>query len=184
MNSQTTSHNGGCTCRFVRYSMTTQPLFVHCCHCRWCQRETGASFALNALIEADRVQCFGESSRSSIRHQTAARARKSPVAPDAISQYGATTRDSMIRSISYASELLTSLTTFRPIFKSLQRQSSRGWCFRPTHMLCTNTIRHPSCGPRRVWSAAPPYAQQDCSSSCRSESLVQMHPMPDLISTS
>src|ERR1051325_7835858 len=27
----------------------------HCCHCRWCQRETGASFALNAVIEADRV---------------------------------------------------------------------------------------------------------------------------------
>jgi hypothetical protein len=42
--------------RFVRYRMTTKPLFVHCCHCRWCQRETGASFALNALIEADRVQ--------------------------------------------------------------------------------------------------------------------------------
>jgi hypothetical protein len=36
--------------------MTSGPLFVHCCHCRWCQRETGASFALNALIEADRVQ--------------------------------------------------------------------------------------------------------------------------------
>jgi hypothetical protein len=36
--------------------MTSQPLFVHCCHCRWCQRETGASFALNAMIEADRVQ--------------------------------------------------------------------------------------------------------------------------------
>jgi hypothetical protein len=35
--------------------MTDRPLFVHCCHCRWCQRETGASFALNALIEADRV---------------------------------------------------------------------------------------------------------------------------------
>jgi len=30
-------------------------MFVHCCHCRWCQRETGASFALNALVEADRV---------------------------------------------------------------------------------------------------------------------------------
>ena len=28
---------------------------MHCCHCRWCQRETGASFALNAMIEADRV---------------------------------------------------------------------------------------------------------------------------------
>lgn len=48
--------DGGCTCRFVRYRMTTKPLFVHCCHCRWCQRETGASFALNAMIEADRVQ--------------------------------------------------------------------------------------------------------------------------------
>jgi hypothetical protein len=47
---------GGCTCRHVRYRMTTRPLFVHCCHCTWCQRETGASFALNAMIEADRVE--------------------------------------------------------------------------------------------------------------------------------
>jgi hypothetical protein len=46
---------GGCTCGAVRYRMMTRPLFVHCCHCRWCQRETGASFALNAMIEADRV---------------------------------------------------------------------------------------------------------------------------------
>jgi len=46
---------GGCTCRAVRYQMISAPLFVHCCHCRWCQRETGASFALNAMIEADRV---------------------------------------------------------------------------------------------------------------------------------
>jgi hypothetical protein len=47
--------HGGCTCRAVRYRMTSGPMFVHCCHCRWCQRETGASFALNALIESDRV---------------------------------------------------------------------------------------------------------------------------------
>jgi len=47
---------GGCTCRSVRYRMLTPPLFVHCCHCRWCQRETGASFALNAMIEAERVE--------------------------------------------------------------------------------------------------------------------------------
>ncbi|MDO8250619.1 MAG: GFA family protein [Rhodoferax sp.] len=51
-----TFYDGTCTCRFVRYRMTTKPLFVHCCHCRWCQRETGSSFALNAMIEADRVQ--------------------------------------------------------------------------------------------------------------------------------
>jgi hypothetical protein len=49
-------YDGGCTCRHVRYRMITKPLFVHCCHCRWCQRETGAAFALNAMIEADRVQ--------------------------------------------------------------------------------------------------------------------------------
>jgi Uncharacterized conserved protein len=47
--------DGGCTCGEVRYRMTSKPMFVHCCHCRWCQRETGASFALNAMIEADRV---------------------------------------------------------------------------------------------------------------------------------
>ncbi len=46
---------GGCTCGGVRYSLTTAPLFVHCCHCRWCQRETGSAFVLNAMIEADLV---------------------------------------------------------------------------------------------------------------------------------
>jgi hypothetical protein len=47
--------DGACTCGAVRYRMTSTPLFVHCCHCRWCQRETGASYALNAMIESDRV---------------------------------------------------------------------------------------------------------------------------------
>ena len=51
--------DGGCDCRSVRYRMDTQPLFVHCCHCRWCQRESGASFALNAMIESDRVVNLG-----------------------------------------------------------------------------------------------------------------------------
>jgi hypothetical protein len=47
---------GGCTCRAVRYRLLSEPLFVHCCHCRWCQRETGASFALNAMLESERVE--------------------------------------------------------------------------------------------------------------------------------
>ncbi|MGH8317079.1 MAG: GFA family protein [Steroidobacteraceae bacterium] len=46
---------GGCDCGRIRYRMETAPLIVHCCHCRWCQRESGAAFALNALIEAERV---------------------------------------------------------------------------------------------------------------------------------
>ena len=51
---------GGCDCRTVRYRLQSSPLFVHCCHCRWCQRESGASFALNAMIEADRVTELGQ----------------------------------------------------------------------------------------------------------------------------
>ncbi len=52
---EATSYDGGCTCRQVRYRMTSKPLIVHCCHCRWCQRETGSAFVINAMIEADRV---------------------------------------------------------------------------------------------------------------------------------
>lgn len=51
---------GGCDCRAVRYRLESVPLFVHCCHCRWCQRGSGASFALNAMIESDRVTLLGK----------------------------------------------------------------------------------------------------------------------------
>ena len=51
--------DGGCDCGLIRYRMQTRPLFVHCCHCRWCQRESGASFALNAMIESDRIVTLG-----------------------------------------------------------------------------------------------------------------------------
>ncbi len=44
---------GRCTCGAVCYRMTRGPLFVHACHCTWCQRETGSAFALNAMIEAE-----------------------------------------------------------------------------------------------------------------------------------
>ena len=46
---------GGCGCGAIRYRMLSEPMFVHCCHCRWCQRESGSAFALNAFIEADRL---------------------------------------------------------------------------------------------------------------------------------
>ncbi len=36
--------------------MTSAPLFVHCCHCSRCRRETGTAFALNALIETSRIE--------------------------------------------------------------------------------------------------------------------------------
>jgi hypothetical protein len=47
---------GGCACGKLRYRMRSKPMFVHCCHCTDCQRQTGTAFALNALIETDRVE--------------------------------------------------------------------------------------------------------------------------------
>ena len=52
---------GGCDCGHVRYRMASRPLFVHCCHCRWCQRESGAAFALNAMVESDRLSLLSGS---------------------------------------------------------------------------------------------------------------------------
>jgi hypothetical protein len=46
---------GGCACGAVRYRLSGAPMFVHCCHCRDCQRQTGSAFVLNALIETARI---------------------------------------------------------------------------------------------------------------------------------
>lgn len=46
---------GGCACGAVRYRLGSAPMFVHCCHCRDCQRQTGTAFVINALIETDRI---------------------------------------------------------------------------------------------------------------------------------
>jgi hypothetical protein len=48
--------DGGCSCGAVRYRLRSGPMFVHCCHCLDCQRQTGSAFVLNALIETDRVE--------------------------------------------------------------------------------------------------------------------------------
>jgi len=55
MSESTDVYDGGCACGHVRYRMTSRPLIVHCCHCTWCQRQNGSAFAVNALIETDRV---------------------------------------------------------------------------------------------------------------------------------
>jgi len=50
-----TALEGGCACGSVRYRLESEPMFVHCCHCLDCQRQTGSAFVLNALIETDRM---------------------------------------------------------------------------------------------------------------------------------
>lgn len=77
---------GGCTCGHLRYKVATEPMIVHCCHCRWCQRQTGTAFALNALVEADRVEVLAGAveeltiASPSGRGQTIARCPKCRVA--------------------------------------------------------------------------------------------------------
>jgi hypothetical protein len=50
-----TTFTGACACGQVRYRMEGPPMFTHGCHCLDCQRLSGGAFAINAMIEADRV---------------------------------------------------------------------------------------------------------------------------------
>jgi hypothetical protein len=50
------TREGGCSCGAVRYRLTADSLFTHCCHCLNCQQQTGSAFVINLLIETDRVE--------------------------------------------------------------------------------------------------------------------------------
>ena len=52
--------SGRCSCGAVTYHLSSEPMFVHCCHCHDCQRLSGSAYLLNALIETDRVEVVGE----------------------------------------------------------------------------------------------------------------------------
>ncbi|MGH6986431.1 MAG: GFA family protein [Caulobacteraceae bacterium] len=52
---------GGCVCGKVRYRLSSPPMIVHCCHCTQCRRRVGTAFAVNALIEADRIELLSGS---------------------------------------------------------------------------------------------------------------------------
>jgi hypothetical protein len=59
-----TALEGGCACGEIRYRLTYEPLFVHCCHCLNCQRQTGSAFVINAIIETNRIELLaGEPQR-------------------------------------------------------------------------------------------------------------------------
>jgi hypothetical protein len=54
-------HEGRCTCGETRYRMTSAPIIVHACHCTECQRLSGGAFAINAMIETDRIELLAGS---------------------------------------------------------------------------------------------------------------------------
>jgi hypothetical protein len=63
--------DGGCACGHVRYRMTSAPIITHGCHCRFCQRMSGAAFSVNAMIEADRVVLLGDGAPESVHTPSA-----------------------------------------------------------------------------------------------------------------
>lgn len=80
-NHQGNAMEGGCTCAAIRYRLKARPLFVHCCHCTWCQRETGSAFAVNAMIEASQVELLKGKPTQITLPVPAARVRFSGAAP-------------------------------------------------------------------------------------------------------
>ena len=143
---------GGCNCRAVRYRMTSKPLFVHCCHCRWCHRETGTAFALNALIEADRVlilkgtpELVNTPSQSGKGQKIA----RCPTCHSALWSNYASAGDA-IRCASCGSARSTSRTVCRPTSISTPRPSSHGWCCRQARLPSMNFPISRSIGRRRA----------------------------------
>jgi len=51
---------GGCLCGAVRYTATADPAAVALCHCQDCQKQSGAPFSYNVLIETDSLQIEGD----------------------------------------------------------------------------------------------------------------------------
>ena len=63
---ETDRFTGSCGCGKVTYQLSSAPMFVHCCHCQECQKQTGSAYVLNTIIEADRVSWKGETTEHTL----------------------------------------------------------------------------------------------------------------------
>ena len=64
---------GQCSCGQIQFQVHAPPMIVHCCHCTWCQRETGSAFVINAVVETDRVELASgktEQQEEAAKHET------------------------------------------------------------------------------------------------------------------
>jgi hypothetical protein len=55
----TTSINGGCSCKAIRYEATAEPIAMVNCHCRDCQRATGAGYAAFVVFPRQSLRIQG-----------------------------------------------------------------------------------------------------------------------------
>lgn len=54
-----TTFTGGCLCGKVRYECTAEPLFMGNCHCRDCQKSTGAAYSAEIGVPAPTLKITG-----------------------------------------------------------------------------------------------------------------------------
>jgi len=47
---------GGCQCGAVRYRLKAAPIAVYVCHCKDCQRSSGAAFSMTMMMNAGDVE--------------------------------------------------------------------------------------------------------------------------------
>ncbi|HXZ14544.1 MAG TPA: GFA family protein, partial [Roseiarcus sp.] len=148
-----TALEGGCACGQVRYKLKSAPMFVHCCHCCDCQRQTGSAFVINALIETDRVERLaGEtegvpvpapSGRPHVIHRC-------PVCKVALwSHYGGRSQLSFVRSARS-----TNPPRFRPTSTSTPARSCRGSSCPRTFPRSKSITTRKTCGRPRVLRGA------------------------------
>ena len=52
-------HRGGCLCGAVRYEAEGEPVVVAHCHCKDCQRGSGAGHSTGAMFKADKFRLTG-----------------------------------------------------------------------------------------------------------------------------
>jgi hypothetical protein len=58
---------GGCTCGSVRYECSRAPIAMLNCHCRDCQRSSGAPFASGFIVQVSDTAITGTPKRYSVR---------------------------------------------------------------------------------------------------------------------
>jgi hypothetical protein len=141
---------GGCTCGAVRYRLKARPLFVHCCHCTWCQRETGSAFAVNAFIEASQVELLkGKPTQTSVPSASG----KGQVlwrCTDCGVTCGAITLRPARAFISYGWERSTIPRALRLTFTSTRPRSSLGLSCRTAFLQSQNSTGQPIIGRPRA----------------------------------